>query len=67
MIQAYMRPDGRVVAESLPNVGDKLQLEGWGEVEIISLSHSTVDNYIQLQVPAGSGVHTWQATFTCKM
>lgn len=58
MIQAtYTTDEGRVIADTLPSVGQFIKIEGWGLCKVLGLSHNARDNYIQLQDRKGE--------FTC--
>lgn len=68
MVRAYTQPDGEIVADSLPKVGDKMRLAGWGEVDVVSLTHNARGNYISLtaHMCRGGGDYTFTAQFVVK-
>ena len=61
MIHAYIRgPEARVVATTLPTVGEVISLVGFGEVWVIGLTHDAHDNYIELR----RGDYSFRSPFT---
>jgi hypothetical protein len=43
------RTNQRIIADTLPEVGSILELEGFGKVMVILFSHDQFDNYITLE------------------
>ena len=58
MIQSYHKGDGELIADSLPKVGDTINIKDWGEALVTKLFHTRTHNYIEVVVSVSGGKST---------
>lgn len=52
-IRATTAPDGTLLITSIPSIGDKIKVEGYGDAEVCKLYHSAINNFIVIKFHNG--------------